>query len=362
VPYIKLRSTFAPVVAYFYICFSAPFNMQAKFTFCFVALMFSLNLCKAQADTLEPFNNGGFERWKGGEFKCCGLALATPVYWGIVEHAMQLATNHFDFKETTRVDVHSGDFSIRLMTDTTELDSAGDTRDNISVLVPGLITSAGIVTYGRMVLQGDPALTQAVSTGLPFNGNPLALNFYMKVNHLVSDTARYAYAFTRWDSVAMKEDTLAVNDVLIPDSSVVMNEWGLYADSIHYIMPGQPDTLHLIFFGGTNCDISKLGNIVWIDDISFVYETAGIVHLDPEDAVSIFPNPGNHQLTIRVDDYMVGFTIFIFDALGRKINNFVLRDPSQVFDVNSYPAGSYYYKLVNLNGVTVANGKFEVQH
>ena len=90
----------------------------------------------------------------GGE-KCCGQALAVPTYWGIVEQLMQMPTNQFVYKEIDTANIHSGYFSARLTTDTTTMDSAGDVRENIGLLVPGLVTCAGIVAYGSIGLSGD---------------------------------------------------------------------------------------------------------------------------------------------------------------------------------------------------------------
>ena len=67
-----------------------------------------------------------------------------------------------------------------------------------------------------------------------------------------------AYALTRWDSVNLKEDTIAVNYVEMPDENMPANEWFLTRDTIQYTEAGLPDTLHLIFFGGKNADPEKM--------------------------------------------------------------------------------------------------------
>ena len=170
---------------------------MTKFTFLFFALL------TARLFAQDSLNNGGFEIWRGGYFspgrganqsggnteKCCGAALAVPDNWGIVEQLMQMPTNHFVNKEIDSANIHSGYFSARLFTDTTTMDSAGDVRDNIGLLVPGLVSCAGIVAYGGIGLSGNLYLTEAYSIGAPFMGRPTALNFYMKMNHPVDDTA-----------------------------------------------------------------------------------------------------------------------------------------------------------------------------
>jgi hypothetical protein len=337
----------------------------------FIFLFFSFTaICLHAQDTL---NNGGFERWKGGYVlpgrgtgqnieKCCGQALAVPTYWGIVEQLMQMPTNQFVYKEIDTAYIHSGYFSARLTTDTTTKDSAGDVRDNIGLLVPGLVTCAGIVAYGSIGLSGNLYLTQAYSIGYPFNSNPAALNFYMNMNHLVSDTARYAYAFTRWDGVNMKEDTLAVNDVEIPDENIPANQWILYSDTMRYILPGAPDTLHLIFFGGKNADITKLGNSTWVDDISFYYpdSTTGLVHMDIDDAVGVYPNPASSTLNVKADQYMKGYSLEAYDLTGNKVIRSYIQGVTSSYNISLLANGVYFYRLLDKNANPVYAGKFSV--
>ena len=330
--------------------------MRTKFAL-LLAFLLSIVLVKAQQ---QPFNPS-LDLWKGGYFdRCCGLALASPTDWGIVEQPMQMAINHFVFKETDSVNVHSGYFSARLRTDTTSLDSAGDVSHNISVLVPGKIACAGMITYGAMGIAGHPAMTNAYSTGMPFSGNPLWLNFYIKIYHPAPDTATYAYVFTKWDSVAMKEDTLAVNIHDIQDDDVIQSEWTLFTDTIHYILPGTPDSLHLIFRGGVNGDPGKVGNTVWVDDISFYYPTSGLVYLDKDDAVSIYPNPASNLLNVKVDGNMKGYRFQIFDVIGREIKNMIIENPSFTITTNSFADGDYFYRLLDKEQSSIQNGKFSV--
>jgi hypothetical protein len=241
--------------------------------------IFLLSLTTAAAMAQDTLFNGGIEYWRGGEFapgpgghggyKCCGLALAIPDGWGIPEQPMAMPTNQFVYKEVDSAFIHSGIFSARLATTTTIRDSAGDLANGIAVLVPGDVTCSGILAYGSMGLIGDLYKNIAYSTGAPYADTPHGIAFYLLMEHDVPDTATYAYVFTRWDSVDLREDTLAYHQVDIPDAHVPYGQWVRYADDIHYTQPGLPDTLHLIFYGGRNGDSTKVGNVTWLDDISF---------------------------------------------------------------------------------------------
>ncbi|MDB5282720.1 MAG: bacillolysin [Bacteroidota bacterium] len=323
----------------------------------FLLCFFILLGAKAQQ---QPFNNG-IELWKGGYFeRCCGLALATPTNWGIVEQPMQMAINHFVFKETDSANVHSGNFSARLYTDTSSLDSAGDVNENIAVLVPGAIACAGMICYGVMGVVGDPRLTNAYSQGLAFTDKPEWLNFYMKINHLVPDTASYAYVFTRWDSVALKEDTLAISVQQINDDDIIQNEWLSFTDTIHYLLPGNPDTLHLIFRGGINGDMSKIGNTVWLDDVSFYYATTGLRYLDADDVISIYPNPASDLLNVKLDGALKGNSFEVYDVTGRIMKSMVIENLSFSISLNNVATGNYFYRIIDNHHAQIQNGKFSV--
>ncbi|HWB62642.1 MAG TPA: hypothetical protein VG603_03955, partial [Chitinophagales bacterium] len=104
----------------------------------YTIIIFFVLACSVTAFAQSDIDNGSFEAWKGGEFvKCCGRALAIPLAWSIIEQPMQMATNHFVMRDPTFVNVHSGNFSAELYTDTTTIDSAGDLTGLTAVEVPG---------------------------------------------------------------------------------------------------------------------------------------------------------------------------------------------------------------------------------
>ena len=335
-------------------------------------LFFSFIITAVHAQ-LHDVYNGGFEAWHGGYFvhdtahqhgvQCCGAALAVPTEWTIPEQLMQMPNNTFIFKEKDTAFIHSGAFSVRMYTNTTTIDSAGDVAGNTAVLIPGTVACAGIVGYGGMGISGDLYQTIVHSTGEPFADTPTALNFYMKFYHESADTALYAYALTRWDSVAQREDTLAFHQVDIATIGLPQNEWLLFSDTIQYLHAGMPDTLHLIFYGGRNGDSTKIGNTTWLDDISFYYRgrnssgATGLVHLSADDAVTIYPNPASNTLHIRMDEYMAGYTLELYDVRGGKVISETLTTSQSTVSTASLSDGIYLYRLLDRNAAAVKSGK-----
>jgi hypothetical protein len=321
--------------------------------------------------------NSGFENWTGGFFspgthgeKCCGAALATPTFWGIPEQLMAMPTNQFTYKETDSAHIHSGSFAARLSTNSTTRDSAGDVSGAIAVLVPGTVYCAGIIGYGTLGLTGDLYQTNAYSRGLPYNDTPNVLNFYMMFDHLAPDTASYAYAFTRWNSVLMKEDTLAAANVDISDDNITMNQWILFADTIRYQMGGVPDTLHMIFFGGRNADSTKVGNSTWLDDITLRHaalppDTAsakvpsGIAYLS-SNAISVYPNPVSAMLYVSTDQHMAGAIFELYDMTGSRVMQQPVAGALSSYSVAALAGGVYAYHLLDQGSHIVTTGRVTI--
>ena len=318
------------------------------------------------------------ELWRGGFFvhdtthshgvQCCGAALASPTFWTSTEQIMQMPNNTFVFKEEDSTYIHSGSFSARLYTNTTRIDSAGDIAGGTPVLIPGTVASAGIVGYGSMGIMGDPYQTIVYSRGQPFSDTPTALSFYMRFYHESADTALYAYVFTRWDSIAHREDTLAFHQVDIADAGLPADHWIQFSDTIHYLHRGMPDTLHMIFYGGRNGDSTKIGNTTWLDDLSFYYAgrsitgATGLVHLSADDAISIYPHPVTDRIHIRVDDYMVGYTLELFDLRGSRVIQETLAASHSSYPTASFADGCYLYRLLDRDHTPVRDGKIIIQH
>ena len=331
-------------------------------------LMFVLSAATAVMGQDSLFNSG-FDHWHGGYFSprvgCCGVALATPTNWGIPEQLMAMPTNHFTYKETDTAHIRSGYSSAKLYTNTTTIDSAGDVAGGIAVLVPGTVSCAGIIGYGALGMTGDLYQTIAYSVGQPFTGRPISLNWYMQVEHDVADTMHYAYVFSRWDSINLREDTIAYQSKDIPDGGMPYDQWVFFTDTIHYLSAALPDTLHLIFYGGRNGDSSKVGNITWLDDVSVSYPdtgtNTGIVHLDVDDAISIYPNPASGLLHMYADTYMTGYAMELYDLRGSCVMHSALTGTMSSFSIASLNDGVYLYRILDGNANEVKSGKVMVE-
>lgn len=89
---------------------------------------------------------------------------------------------------------------------------------------------------------------------------------------------------------------------------------------------------------------------------------------DATNLVSIYPNPANNQLAIRIhpeDIASASYQLLLFDALGRQVLAHPLADESrwQILDISSFTPGVYAWRLINSNGERpLQTGKLLVHH
>jgi hypothetical protein len=318
--------------------------MNKRITFLLLSMLFGSML-----DAQVPLANGGLELWRLKEFKCCGRNIDSPWDWGMTENLTGINYNKFVFRETDTNYVHSGIVSAMLYSDTTTL--------NNLVLIPGILSYGGMADSASTAVTIGPVIQ---GSGFPISSNPSQLNFYMLMNHQQTDTPYYIYLFTKWDSLAEKEDTLAYANIDIPDDIENNGRWVSYTSNINYTLSGTADTVRLIFFGGRFGNPDLQGNATFIDDISFYYPTTGLVSLDGEPVLQVYPNPVSGQLTIKTGQYGVGNNFTVFDVLGQTIKHVPVESSVTTLDVAALPAGEYFYRLSDVNNTMLTRGEFTI--
>ena len=312
-------------------------------------LLVAFLLSNGHADAQSSLANGGFEQWRLKEFKCCGRNIDSPWDWGMAENLTGLNYNKFVFRETDSFYVHSGIMSTRLYSDTTYL--------NGLVLVPGIISYGGMADSASTRVTIGPVIK---ASGFPISANPSLLNFYMMMSHAETDTPYYVYLFTRWNMLDEKEDTLAYARVDLPDAPENMNQWISYTDTIKYYKPGNADTVRLIFFGGRFGNSSLQGNATFLDDVSFYYPTTGLVSLDGNPVIEVYPNPATNQLTVKTGQYKPGNELMIFDAEGQNVKCVRIETYSTTVDISGLSTGEYLFRLADKSGTLLTGGKVSV--
>lgn len=81
-----------------------------------------------------------------------------------------------------------------------------------------------------------------------------------------------------------------------------------------------------------------------------------------DNLIRVFPNPANDELTLEVIDDLTSFpvTIFIYDLLGKAVEQVLMDSNKKIINTTLYKPGWYTYKAVTIDADL--SGKFIIEH
>ncbi len=82
--------------------------------------------------------------------------------------------------------------------------------------------------------------------------------------------------------------------------------------------------------------------------------------------VSVYPNPSNGKFTFRAEKesrWLSGgeTVIEVYNMLGEKVSEDVIRNSQFVLDLSNKPSGVYLYRILTLSGKSVSSGKLIIE-
>lgn len=173
------------------------------------------------------------------------------------------------------------------------------------------------------------------------------IKFYIIIEQINLDGAPIQSIF--WDSLGTPVS------MHVGDKKELPVKYTIHAGSIKYYITieGIPtvkgeDYLCNLFFlwptGFSNMDvmttIGKSNN-----DMCKVDLPQGITDPNFRNNVLIYPNPATDQLTINTNDHFLNSAYFIFDKLGREVQNGLLTSQSTVVDIHELIPGDYLVRI-----------------
>jgi hypothetical protein len=189
------------------------------------------------------------------------------------------------------------------------------------------------------------------SLGRPFTSRPQSIKGW------------YQYAPVNGDSAAIEILLEKNGTVLGRGKEIIRNavsDWSQFNVSINYTSDETPDTIVTIFAASAKYDFTdittlfeckgQIGSALYLDDISFEYEAGIKEMLDPEIAMSVYPNPSEEEVTVQVAKETKG-TIIVYDYLSRKVGEYPINGTQIKMDVRHYAQGSYLLNVVENNKV-----------
>ena len=103
-----------------------------------------------------------------------------------------------------------------------------------------------------------------------------------------------------------------------------------------------------ISVGGANSN-----TILWVDDLSFVYSSVGVVENDFGDKFEIFPNPTDGDFSVDLGTEHEAVTINLTAINGQLIESKQFKESQLINLTIKEPAGVYFLSIVSENKIAV---------
>lgn len=117
-------------------------------------------------------------------------------------------------------------------------------------------------------------------------------------------------------------------------------------------------------FGGGSVTASQLGvgthyyvcsphASLGMKGIIIVQNTTDIDENRSEPVLSVYPNPSDNILTIKVSSEVIGYQYYITDKAGRQITNGKLADETSIIDISQFNPGIYLIQITGKRRQTI---------
>lgn len=280
----------------------------------------------AQSNPATP--NAGFESWTHytgysdpNQWTC--LNPDTYTLLGIVTC----------YQDSTVADVHSGKYSLHLITQ-----------------LAGSDTVPGTVTTGTFNI-----ISQTISGGLPYTLRPDSIiGWYKYVSESGDNGDIEFYLFG-----ANHLDTIGEAFFETPASSV--STYTRFAQKIIYRSQNAIDTALWILTSSVNQYYCKVGSQLIADDLGLVPTDLGVNNLTVPDGITIGPNPVSNDITINNPSGSGVLLFTLYDVTGRKEAEEKTQSGMNIIDARMLPNGLYIYSLSGEQGSVIITGKIVVQ-
>jgi hypothetical protein len=85
--------------------------------------------------------------------------------------------------------------------------------------------------------------------------------------------------------------------------------------------------------------------------------TTGMTEMQPDNSVSIYPNPFDNTATLHISNVNGNVSLAMYDVLGKEVKNIMnIKNENVLINRDNLPDGIYFYQVKN-NDSTIATGK-----
>lgn len=277
--------------------------------------------------------NAGFENWES-EF-----GAESPVGWQTLNFLSLMGNPHSSFK-VGGLEKFAGNYSLKIKSVNISANPLPAVFDD---------TMGGVFT-------GEINISPAYyKYGFSYSGRPEYLDFWYKYLPVGDDFGAAIVVLTKWNGV--KRDTIAQTDTVLYHNPTYQK----FHLKLNYRSEEIADTAVILFGSSNDKDFARVGSTLFLDELSFT----GWVGIDEQsknkkEDVRFFPNPAKNKINILLKNKNEHATLQIINANGKIIHNQQLNLFNNEIDVEQYPPGVYFYKIMDDNKYCFATGKFTV--
>jgi len=237
--------------------------------------------------------NNGFETWTGSD----------PANWT----SPNSLTSGFGVTTVTKetVDVYAGLNSAKLVT-----------TPVLGTPVPGILTN-GTITLSAPYVNG----------GVPFTDRPASFKGYYKYTPAGGDFCFMSAALFKTGA----SDTIGYAQFT---NLATVGAYTLFQADFTYSLPDNPDTIQIII-SSSNPNAAVNGSVLKVDALYLEGGTLGISKYHLLNNISIFPNPVNDMLNLKLN--FEGFNkinVSVYSVVGQKVKEVILPKGTEICSLN----------------------------
>ncbi len=301
----------------------------------FITSLFILSIFVI-TDAQETLPNGGFENWQNQ-----GSNTEEPTYWngnktggGFANLGPQTC-----FQETSGV--HSGTYCLKLQNNAIFGVVVNATATTGKIEVPSVDATDGYIH----TITSDPDFNY------PFTGRPDSLVGWYKFTQEGTDIGRIqAILHGDFDVEIPDEGSSepfitgqAIYDLPNGDT----NLWTRFSVPFTYENESLPSYILMIAMASTNIGDASSNTKLWVDDLSVVYSTSGVVENDFGDKLQVYPNPTNGNFSIDLGAEHMSVIANITGLNGELVQSKQFKKSQRLNLLLEEPAGVYILTIIS---------------
>lgn len=287
----------------------------------------------------QPENPGFEDGWEDVSPSNTNLE---PLDWSSIQSGIPESISQFAPQVLFQTDdAHSGNYGVRLK--------------NAFVAIAGIVAN-GLITNGRVLTNFNPELSDVHTEvddprwNTPFASRPDSMVGFYKYNSEDGDNPVIQILLHSGTTGKIPDPSevnyVAYNAYSLPATDVT--QWTRFSFALDYLNENDPTYLLVNISAGNGTD-AKTGSELWLDDLSFVYNSSSIDEFELESLVRVYA--ADQQITIDLTQVInsTSYKVSLFDLTGKMVQELTQRG-GEIQRSEFLKPGLYLCSIIGNNG------------